>query len=239
MIQQIIAVTIVTLFLVISDSKMALIIFDLDNTLLDGDSDYEWGQFLVDKKLVDKKEYEEANILFYEDYKNGTLDVIKYSAFSFKPLSIRTMEALDILHKEFMQTVILPLIGKKARKLVNDHRDNGDTLLIITATNGFITRPIAKEFGIDHILATEPKIINGRYTTDVEGTPCFQEGKVVRLNEWLKTNNESLQDSLFYSDSHNDISLLEIVDTAIAVDPDEKLQAVAEQRNWKIISLRN
>ena len=238
MIQQIIAVTIVTLFLVILDSKMALIIFDLDNTLLAGDSDYEWGQFLVDKKLVDKKEYEAANILFYEDYKNGTLDVIKYSSFSFKPLSIRTMEELDILHKEFMQTVILPLISDKARKLVDDHHKGGDTLLIITATNGFITRPIAKEFGIDNILATEPKIVNGRYTTDVEGTPCFQEGKITRLNEWLKDKEYTLQGSKFYSDSHNDISLLEVVDTAIAVDPDEKLKEIAQQRNWKIISLR-
>ena len=239
MIQQIIAVTIVTLFLVISDSEMALIIFDLDNTLLAGDSDYEWGQFLVDKKLVDKKEYEAANILFYEDYKNGTLDIIKYSAFSFKPLSVRTMEELEVLHKEFMQTVILPLISDKARKLVNDHRKNGDTLLIITATNSFITRPIAKEFGIENILATEPKIVDGRYTTDVEGTPCFQEGKITRLNEWLKDKEHSLQSSLFYSDSHNDISLLEVVDTAIAVDPDEKLEEIAQQRSWKIISLRS
>lgn len=218
---------------------MALIIFDLDNTLLAGDSDYEWGQFLVDKKLVDKKEYEAANILFYEDYKNGTLDIIKYSAFSFKPLSVRTMEELEVLHKEFMQTVILPLISDKARKLVNDHRKNGDTLLIITATNSFITRPIAKEFGIENILATEPKIVDGRYTTDVDGTPCFQEGKITRLNEWLKDKEHSLQGSLFYSDSHNDISLLEVVDTPIAVDPDEKLEEIAQQRSWKIISLRS
>lgn len=217
---------------------MALVIFDLDNTLLHGDSDYEWGQFLVAKKLVDEKEYEAANKVFYDDYKNGTLDIFKFSAFSFKPLSIRSMEELDKLHKEFMQTIILPIITEKSRALVKKHKELNDTLLIITATNSFVTRPIATELGIENLLATEPKVVNGRYTTEVEGTPCFQTGKITRLNEWLKDNNETMQGSVFYSDSHNDISLLEAVDTAIAVDPDDKLREVAGERGWDVISLR-
>jgi len=217
---------------------MSLTIFDLDNTLLHGDSDYEWGQFLVAKKLVDEKEYETANKVFYEDYKNGTLDVIKFSEFSFKPLSIRTMEELDKLHKEFMGEVIVPMIATHARALIEKYKKQGDTLLIITATNGFVTRPIAAELGIDNILATEPLVVDGRYTTKVDGTPCFQEGKITRLNQWLKSNNESMENSTFYSDSINDISLLELVDNPIAVDPDEKLNEIASQRGWEIISLR-
>ncbi len=217
---------------------MSLTIFDLDNTLLHGDSDYEWGQFLVAQKLVDEKEYEAANKVFYEDYKNGTLDIIKFSEFSFKPLSIRTMEELDQLHKEFMGEVIVPMIATHARALIEKHKKQGDTLLIITATNGFVTRPIAAELGIDNILATEPLVVDGRYTTKVDGTPCFQEGKITRLNQWLKSNNESMENSTFYSDSINDISLLELVDNPIAVDPDEKLNEIASQRGWEIISLR-
>ncbi len=217
---------------------MSLTIFDLDNTLLHGDSDYEWGQFLVAKKLVDEKEYEIANKVFYDDYKNGTLDIIKFSAFSFKPLSIRTMEELDKLHKEFMHDIIVPMIATGSRELIKKHHDLGDTLLIITATNGFVTRPIASELGIENILATEPLIVDGRYTTEVDGTPCFQEGKITRLNQWLESSNETMENSTFYSDSYNDISLLETVDTPIAVDPDEKLREIAKQRDWEIISLR-
>ncbi len=226
------------LFLTNELLKMSLTIFDLDNTLLHGDSDYEWGQFLVAKKLVDEKEYEAANKIFYDDYKDGSLDVIKFSEFSFKPLSIRTMEELDKLHKEFMRDIIVPMIANGARELIKKHHDRGDTLLIITATNGFVTRPIATELGIDNILATEPLIVDGRYTTKVDGTPCFQEGKITRLNQWLESSNETMENSTFYSDSYNDISLLEAVDTPIAVDPDEKLREIAEQRDWEIISLR-
>jgi len=217
---------------------MALTIFDLDNTLLHGDSDFEWGQFLVAKKLVDEKEYEQSNRVFYEDYKKGTLDIFEYSAFSFKPLSVRTMEELEKLHNEFMHDIIKPMIARHSKALIQKHKDKGDTLLVITATNSFVTRPIVAELGIDNILATEPLIINGRYTTKVEGTPCFQEGKITRLNQWLTINNETMKDSTFYSDSINDISLLEIVDNPIAVDPDEKLLETAKQRDWEILSLR-
>ena len=217
---------------------MALALFDLDNTLIDGDSDYEWGNFLVSKKLVDAKEYEKANTYFYEQYKQGTLDIVEFSAFSFKPLSLRNREELVTLHKEFMQTYILPRIKPQTPEILNKHRSQGDTLVIITATNSFITRPIATQLGIDHLIATEPKIIDDKYTTEIEGTPCFQSGKVIRLNEWLKTNNESMKGSSFYSDSINDLPLLEIVDLPIVVDPDERLLEVATKREWEITTFK-
>ncbi len=217
---------------------MALALFDLDNTLLDGDSDFEWGNFLVAKKLVDEKEYEIANNYFYEQYKQGTLNIVEYSAFSFKPLSVRTREELDALHKEFMQHVIQPMIKPKSMKLVEEHRQQGDKLIIITATNSFITRPIAQYFGIEVLIATEPKIVNGQYTIEIDGTPCFQEGKVARLNEWLLNNQQTLAGSSFYSDSINDLPLLEVVDTPIAVDPDDRLHEVARNRAWSVISLK-
>ena len=218
---------------------MSLSIFDLDNTLLSGDSDYGWGQFLVRKKLVDKASYEAGNEMFFEQYKQGTLDIHEYSAFSFKPLSERSMEELRILHDEFMLEVIRPMMGDKAKSLVKQHQQQGHTLMVITATNSFITRPIAEAFGIDNLLATDPKIVNGRYTTVIEGIPCFHDGKVRRLENWLAQNKVSLAGSCFYSDSFNDLPLMEKVEIAIAVDPDDKLAVVARQRGWQIISLRN
>ncbi|MCK5810062.1 MAG: HAD family hydrolase [Cocleimonas sp.] len=215
---------------------MTLALFDLDNTLLSGDSDYEWGQFLVRKNLVDKKTYEEANIHFYEQYKQGELDIYEWSAFTFKPLSERSMEELATLHKDYMQDVILPMMGNKAKAIIEHHRQQKHTLIVITATNSFVTRPIAEAFGIDHLIATESKIVNGRYTTDVEGIPCFNKGKVERLKAWLESNSESLEGSYFYSDSHNDLPLLDIVDHPIAVDPDERLESEAKQRGWEITS---
>ncbi len=217
---------------------MALALFDLDNTLLDGDSDYEWGNFLVSKNLVDEEEYERANTYFYEQYKNGTLDIIEFSAFSFKPLSLRDREELVSLHKEFMHNYILPRIKPQTANVLNKHRNQGDTLVIITATNSFITRPIATHLDIQHLIATEPKVIDGRYTTEIEGTPCFQEGKVTRLKEWLKTNKQSMAGSYFYSDSINDLPLLEIVDMPIVIDPDDKLREVATKRDWEITTLK-
>ena len=216
---------------------MPLAIFDLDNTLLSCDSDFEWGQFLVKKNLVDAKEYDKANRYFYEAYQQGTLDIAEFSAFSFKPLSIQSMETLKQLHDEYMQTVIKPHITKQSRALIQQHKERGDTLIIITATNSFITRPIATELGINHLLATEPKIINDKYTTEIDGIACFQAGKVSRLKAWLKEHKHNLEGSIFYSDSHNDLSLLELVDTAVAVDPDDTLRDIANERDWKIISL--
>ncbi len=216
---------------------MTLALFDLDNTLLSCDSDYEWGCFLVRKNLVDKAEFESVNLAFYEQYKQGTLDIYEFATFCFKPLAERSMEELDILHHEFMETVIRPKMGDKARELIRYHKDQGHTPLVITATNSFVTRPIVKAFEIDNLLATEPKIIDGHYTVEIEGIPCFQEGKVARLKQWLRQNNTSLDDSYFYSDSFNDLPLMEEVDHVIAVDPDEKLAGIAKQRGWKIISL--
>lgn len=216
---------------------MTLALFDLDNTLLYGDSDYEWGQFLVRKGLVDAEAYETANQRFYEQYKQGELDIHEFSAFSFKPLSEHSMETLAGWHQEFMDTVIKPILSDDAKNLVDHHRQQGHTLMIITATNSFITRPIAEAFGIDNLLATEPKIVDGRYTREIDGIPCFQDGKVKRLQAWLENSDETLAGSYFYSDSHNDLPLLDMVDTPIAVDPDDKLRAIAEERSWQILSL--
>jgi len=214
-----------------------LAIFDLDNTLLAGDSDALWGQFIAQHGHVNKEEHERENLRFYEAYKAGTLDIYEFLEFSLKPLSELDMAELTRLHQIFMQESILPIISQQARDLVNYHRENGDILLIITATNRFITAPIAKEFGIDNLLATDAEIVNNQYTGKVSGTPCFQEGKVVRLNEWLVQTGYTLENSWFYSDSHNDIPLLEKVNFPIAVDPDEKLAEHAELKDWKILQL--
>lgn len=217
---------------------MTLALFDLDNTLLSGDSDYEWGQFLVSKGLVERDHYETANQQFYEQYKRGVLDIHEFSAFSFKPLSERSMEELAELHREFMATAIRPLMSDAALQLVENHRNQDHTLVIITATNSFITRPIAQAFGIPNLLATEPKIVDGRYTREIEGIPCFQGGKVTRLQQWLENRAETLAGSYFYSDSHNDLPLLEMVDYPAVVDPDDILRKTATNREWPILSLR-
>lgn len=216
---------------------MSLVIFDLDYTLLNGDSDHSWGSFLVKKQLVNEQEYNAANDHFFEMYKQGKLDIYEYAAFSFQPLAAHTMEQLNVLHEEFMRTVILGMIGEKAKALVQKHKDNGDTLIVITATNSFITGPIVNYFGIPNILATEPKIVAGRYVAEIEGIPCFQEGKVTRLHQWLNEQDLTLDDSYFYTDSHNDLPLMEIVSHPIAVNPDDKLLAIAQDRNWEIIDI--
>lgn len=218
---------------------MALAIFDLDNTLIAGDSDHSWGEFLVNKKLVDAVEYRRQNDLFYQAYKDSTLDIHTYQRFALSPLARFTATELAELHQEFMATCIEPLMLVKAQTLLQQHRNNGDYLLIITATNSFITHPIAKHLGVDHILATDPEVVDGCYTGEILGTPCFQEGKVIRLNEWLATTGHSLDGSYFYSDSINDLPLLELVTHPVAVDPDERLRQIAEGRNWPVISLRD
>lgn len=218
---------------------MTLAIFDLDNTLLSGDSDYSWGQFLVNKGVVDKQDYAEANEKFYQQYALGKLDIHAFCAFAFKPLSENSDETLAKWHTEFMQESILPIMSIKGVDLVNQHRELGHTLLVITATNSFITAPIVARFGIPNLLATDPKRENGKYTLEIAGTPCFQEGKVTRLNAWLDENDESMEGSYFYSDSHNDLPLLKMVDYPVAVDPDDTLKSYAEAHNWKIMSLRN
>lgn len=219
---------------------MTLAIFDLDNTLLDGDSDHAWGEFLVNKNLVDKASYQQSNDYFFEQYKQGCLDIEEFLAFSLKPLSQHSKQALDDLHKEFMETHIKPMWQPKAEKLLAEHKSKGHFLLIITATNYFVTAPIAKALQVDDIIATEPEIIDGQYTGKFTGTACFQEGKITRLNEWLiKHPEHNLKGSYFYSDSRNDLPLLEIVDHPIAVNADEHLTAHAQQAGWPILNLRN
>lgn len=217
---------------------MTLAIFDLDNTLLSGDSDYLWGEFLCERNIVDSVRYREKNRQFFEAYESGTLDIMKFLEFSLEPLSRNDPQNLAKWHAEFMTEKIEPLITDKARRLVEQHRDKGDTLLIVTATNSFVTRPIASRFGIDNLIATDPEIAAGRYTGRVAGEPSFREGKVTRLRQWLSNNDEALAGSTFYSDSHNDLPLLELVDSPVAVDPDDILKAEAETRGWPIISLR-
>lgn len=216
---------------------MALALFDLDNTLLSDDSDYRWGQFLVEKKLIDSEEHSRKNKAFYQQYSEGVLDIHEFCAFSFEFLSNNSMEDLAALHEEFMDTQIRASMSSKSKALIAQHKAMGHTLMVITATNSFVTRPIVNAFGIDNLIATEPKIENGRYTRKIDGTPSFKEGKVTRLEAWLAQNNETLEGSYFYSDSHNDLPLLEQVTHPIAVDPDPKLRAVAEQKKWDIISL--
>lgn len=218
---------------------MTLALFDLDNTLLCTDSDYEWGSFLVKKNLVDQARYEAANDRFYKQYQQGTLDIYEFCAFSFAPLTRFSMAELKVLHDEFMEEVIRPQMNVKALELIKHHNELGHTLMVITATNSFITRPIVQAFGIDHLIATEPLVVNGRYTTEIDGIPCFQHGKVERLEQWLEQHNTTLAGSYFYSDSFNDLPLMELVDHAVAVDPDDRLAAAAEQNGWKIISLKN
>lgn len=218
---------------------VSLAIFDLDNTLIDGDSDHAWNEFLIEQGLVDAEHYRVANDQFYEDYKQGTLDIEKYLAFALAPLTRIDPETLNQLHKEFMATKIEPLITTKAEALVETHRQRGDTLLIITATNLFVTGPIAKRLGINNILASEPEQVDGRYTGKALGIPCFQEGKVTRLDNWLKSNNISMENSYFYSDSRNDIPLLNKVDNPVAVDADDTLTSLAKEKGWPCISLRD
>lgn len=217
---------------------MSLAIFDLDNTLLAGDSDHSWGEFIIGKNIVDAISYRQRNDQFYADYQNGSLDIHAYQEFVLQPLAAFTLEELNELHLEFMETTIASMMLPKALELIEKHRAGGDTLLIITATNRFVTEPIAKKLGIDNLLATEPEIINQRYTGKIIGTPCFQQGKVKRLEKWLDEHRLDLGGAWFYSDSANDLPLLNAVDHPVAVDPDEKLERVAREKDWPIISLR-
>lgn len=217
---------------------MSLAIFDLDNTLIADDSDFLWGQFLVDRGIVDKDYYEQANQKFYEDYKQGHLDIVAFLKFSLAPLAMHDKQQLYSWREEFVETIIKPITLKASYDLVEKHRKNGDILLVITATNRFVTEPIVKLYGIDNLLATTPEFKDGQYTGKFVDTPCFQEGKVKQLQDWLASSGHSLEGSCFYSDSHNDLPLLKLVDRPIAVDPDDILRGVAEQKGWPIISLR-
>jgi HAD superfamily hydrolase (TIGR01490 family) len=220
---------------------MRLTLFDLDNTLIAGDSDYEWGQYLVDRGVLDRDAYEAQNKAYYDQYVAGTLDIHEYLGFALRPLAAHTPEDLRRWHAEFMRERIQPMITPAARGLVRRHLESDEFCAIITATNSFVTAPIAREFGILHLIATEPESRDGRYTGRVAGTPCFREGKLTRLDEWLTAQGHALTDfteSTCYSDSHNDLPLLRRVKRPVAVDPDEQLAAEAGRHGWEVISLR-
>ena len=216
-------------------------LFDLDNTLLAGDSDYEWARFLIDKGVVDGAQYEAKNDEFFRHYKAGTLDILQFLEFQLAPLAAYSRDLLDRWHAEFMVLKVRPMIRTPARRLVAQHIDKGSLCAVVTATNSFVTAPIAREFGIAHLIATEPEEIDGRLTGRPAGTPCFREGKVTRTNDWLASQSRGWADfgsTWFYSDSHNDLSLLERVSRPVAVDPDDMLRSIAGNRNWPVISLR-
>lgn len=217
---------------------MNLAIFDLDNTLLAGDSDYLWGRFLVEQGIVDGEYYERENQRFYDEYKAGTLDIHEFLEFSLAPLAREEPQTLLALRERFMAETIAPIMLPAARELLDSHRARGEYLLIITATNRFVTAPIAEAFGVDDMLATDPEQRGERYTGRVAGTPCFRDGKVTRLEQWLARTGYNLEGSTFYSDSHNDLPLLELVSRPVAVDPDETLAAHARAKGWEVISLR-
>ncbi|HET9403604.1 MAG TPA: HAD family hydrolase [Burkholderiales bacterium] len=215
-----------------------LVLFDLDNTLLAGDSDFEWAQFLIEQKVLDREVYEARNQQFYDQYKAGTLDIREFLDFQLKPLSRHPRAQLDAWHHDFMRSRIRPLIRGKARALVESHR--GDLCVMITATNSFVTAPIANEFGLANLVATEPEQVNGSFTGRVSGIPCFREGKVERLEAWLAARGRKLasfSESWFYSDSLNDLPLLERVTHPVAVDPDPTLREHAGRKGWRVISL--
>ncbi|AHF01325.1 phosphoserine phosphatase [Thiomicrospira aerophila AL3] len=216
-----------------------LTIFDLDNTLIGGDSDYLWGEFLIAQGLVDAAEHKAKNDAFYQQYQQGNLDIFAYQRFVLQPLMAFTQDELAQLHQNFMAEFIEPILLPKAIDLVAKHRDQGDTLLIITATNEFITRPIGQRLGIENLIGTQPEIVKGRFTGEVAGIPSFQEGKILRLKHWLKTQSPDLTLSHFYSDSHNDLPLLKRVPYPVAVDPDNRLRSHAETHGWPILSLRD
>ena len=220
---------------------MNLALFDLDNTLLTGDSDFEWAQFLIDKGVIDRALYEVKNQVFYEQYKAGTLNIGEFLDFQFQPLSLHSRKELDGWHEEFMRDRIRGMMGQPARELVASHRAAGDVCIVVTATNSFVTAPIVRAFGVENLIATEPEQIGGEFTGRVSGMPSFREGKVVRLEQWMAQrgwNWGSFAASTFYSDSLNDLPLLEKVTHPVAVDPDDVLRAHAEQYGWRIISLR-
>lgn len=217
---------------------MQLAIFDLDNTLIGGDSDYLWGEYLCEHGYIDSEGHRDAHRRYYEDYHAGRLDIDDFLRFQLKPLADNSLENLECWRRDYMAKKIEPILLPKARQLIEDHRRRGHTLLIITATNRFITEPIAAALGIDNLVATEPRFVAGRYTGEVEGIPSYREGKVQRMHDWLAAHGAASCEQWFYSDSHNDIPLLNEVDHPVAVDPDDTLREFAETMGWPVISLR-
>jgi HAD superfamily hydrolase (TIGR01490 family) len=217
---------------------MRLAIFDLDHTLLAGDSDHLWGEFMIEQGLVEAAGHKRQNDRFYADYLAGSLDIAAYTRFALEPLVRLGPARLLPLREQFVARVIDPIVAPAAPALLERHRIQGDELLIITATNRFITEPIAALLGVENLLATDGECVDGRYTGELAGIPCYREGKVRRLEQWLGERHERYDVITFYSDSHNDLPLLRHVQQPVAVDPDARLRAEAERAGWPIISLR-
>jgi len=216
-----------------------LAIFDLDNTLIGGDSDHAWGEFLVTRECVDGERFRSENDRFYRDYQRGDLDIFAYLSFALEPLAQLSRGQLQNLQREFMHEVIGDIWLPHAETLIQHHRDAGHHIMIITATNRFVVEPIATRLGVDTLLATEPEEVDGKFTGRVAGQPCFQEGKVMRLQQWLEQNPRYAEgEKWFYSDSINDLPLLQQVEHPVAVDPDAQLRDEAQARGWQVISLR-
>ena len=216
---------------------MTLAIFDLDHTLITGDSDYLWGEYMVENSIVDEQEYRDRNEIYYQDYQRGALDSEQYLEFALKPLTQFPIKELHAWRADFVENWIKPIIAPGARELLDKHRKQNHELLIISATNLFVTEPVAQLLGVPTVLSTEPEIIDNRYTGRYLGTPTYQKGKVTALWEWLTKTAHSMDGSYFYSDSINDLALLEQVDHPITVHPDDELEAIAEDRGWPIINL--
>jgi HAD superfamily hydrolase (TIGR01490 family) len=217
-----------------------LALFDLDNTLLAGDSDNAWGEFLISEGLVDENSHRKTNNKFYEDYVEGVLDIHAYVAFTLTPIIDYGQSDRDTLHAKYMQHSISPMLLDTAFELVAKHKAAGDFCSIVTATNNFLTKPIAKLFEVDLLLATDVEVVNDSLTGRIDGIPCFQDGKVRKLEQWLAQSNStlSLADSVFYTDSINDLPLMQQVAESIAVDPDQKLAAISQEKGWQTLSLR-
>ena len=221
---------------------MHLALFDLDNTLLAGDSDYEWTQHLLSKGILDRETFEARNKEFYEQYKAGKLNIVEFLDFQLQSLARNSRADLEAWHDEFMSERILPMLNQKSRDLVKQHQENGDICALVTATNSFVTGPICRELHIDHLIATIAAQENGQFTGKPRGIPSFREGKITRVESWLESLGlwwSSFERSWFYSDSLNDLPLLSMVSDPVAVNPDDTLHAHAKAEGWMILNLRN
>jgi len=220
------------------NSGLNVTLFDLDHTLLAGDSDYLWGRFLVDEGVVEAEHYARENERFNAQYEAGSMDIHAYQRFALAPLLAHPLERMHDLRHDYVERIVRPIVARHAEALIAHHRERGDAIAIITATNRFITEPIAELLGIDALIATDPEIVDGAYTGEIAGVPSFQDGKITRAIDWVAAQPQPFEHVTFYSDSHNDLPLLRWADTAVTVDPDDTLAAAARAAGWWIISLR-
>jgi HAD superfamily hydrolase (TIGR01490 family) len=218
--------------------KRKLVIFDLDNTILNGDSDYSWINFLINENYVDKHEYEKRNQYFYDQYYEGNLDYDEWAEFALSTIKGKTPFDLEELLSKFLSTVIEPMINIYALRLLHNHHHDNDIMLLASATNSVLVEPIARRLGFENIVATEVEIIDGVYTGKVYGRPALGQGKLTKVEEWAAQNNiKDFKDAIFYSDSINDLPLLSEVGVPIAVNPDDQLRNLSIKNNWEVIDL--